>query len=732
MATRKKANRASTSRAKPNLDPSTQALNSIQVQRLSSLSGLDPKKISGLNIAEISDKFRFELDLTLLFYRKVCGQVVKVDPNTGVQHPVPFARVEVEDTDCNFISYAPSSSPYLWLYPFGCRREVIATAITDQCGRFCVNIPRWDIDWILKWRKQRICFPEILLKPSIGDILDRLVPRIPEFPPRPQPRPDPPPWIFEADDLMLSRAREALGDGVVTKLQLFQEELVFGQSSAGLKAFLDSPAYSKSLPPQLPDDITNDIQVGGKPQEHGKLKKAALTTINSEIRATSNITKALSGLQIDRFIGPFFRCFDIFTPQWSTVIDVPDITFKVLQDVDGDEQVIYSEGHFDVRWNSGDIPDLTLEASQIALASPLTVANCDGPGDLPCEEPQIVMAGLMPLHNLPSDPVPYHDQTSGYARRPNRPHPTGSFTTPTLPLPPPDNLLATAPFTDTLQLYGCNQHQGAKYYRICYRYNGNAPQHFAGHSWNLFRWVGSPGHLEVKSVVPDTAGWYEIIPVSEQWLPSHLLLSWPSNGYQNGLYDVYMELGNNSKSVIHTTADIGIRIDNTWNGNNNPGSVTRFATLRWKHVGAPESEWQSLLVTCPVIRRQSGQDIEIEVGIDVAAPHLRSILLWGGGCGGTHPQLTSSLPVQWERHLGTRGLRHWHTSAFDNSYNNALTPFRYTIDASALSGVYGFHLTSHSRAFNPSGGDAGFNLDWHYNPGPNRAYANLQFAVVDA
>ena len=115
----------------------------------------------------------------------------------------------------------------------------------------------------------------------------------------------------------------------------------------------------------------------------------------------------------------------------------------------------------------------------------------------------------------------------------------------------------------------------------------------------------------------------------------------------------------------------------------------------------------------------------------MASPHLRSILLWGGGCGGNHPQLTAGLPAQWESYLGSRGMRHWHTSAFDNSFNNSLTPSTFIIGAGAQSGVYSFHLRAHSRAFNPSGGDAGFNADWHYNPVYNWAHSDMQIAVID-
>lgn len=701
-------------------------LSEIQVKRLSSVSGVSTEKLKGLSIAEISDKFRFELDYTLLFYKKVCGRVVKTDPDTGIQYPVPFATVHVEDTDCNLFAFAPVDSPYIWYYPLWCHREVIATVVTDECGWFCVNVPRWDIDWILKWRRERICFPDIFIKPTIRDILDDILPRVDDiFPPRPQP--DPVPWYLDVEEPLLQRAAEALGQPVIDKLTRVAEGAAFGRPAEDLHNLLESPAFTRSLPPPLPENIKSGIQLKGRFKEYARLETETLHEITTDIRVSKGSLDVLNQLRMDQYIGPFRRCYDIYIPQWSMILDVPDITFRVTQDVDGDgdEETIYSENLFDVRWNSGNIPDVTLEASQIALSNDV----CHSPGDIPCEEPAIVMAGLMPLHNPPADPVPYHDQATGYAKRPNRPHPLGTFTTPPLPSPPPAGLLATAPFTGSVQLYGCNEHSGAKYYRLRYTYNGSAPQTFTGHSWKVFRWVGSPGHLEFRVITPDADGWYEILPVSDQWLPSHLLLSWPTRGYQNGLYDVFMELGNNGKSVIHTTPEIGLRIDNTWGGNNTAGSVGRFSVLRWRHVG--DLNWTSLLVSCPVIRRQAGRDVEIQVGIEVAAPHLRSIILWGNGCGAGNPEMVSSLPANWESYLGDRGMRHWHTSAFDNHFDNSLSPALYRIPASSASGVYSFHLRAHSRAFNPDGGDGGFDADWHYNPVENWIHPNVQIAVVD-
>ena len=46
----------------------------------------------------MSEKLKWRVDPELFFFRKVCSQVVKKDPLTGIEYPVPFATVIVEDT----------------------------------------------------------------------------------------------------------------------------------------------------------------------------------------------------------------------------------------------------------------------------------------------------------------------------------------------------------------------------------------------------------------------------------------------------------------------------------------------------------------------------------------------------------------------------------------------------------------------------------------------------------
>ena len=142
-----------------NVPPDQLTVNPIQAQRLASLTRLDPKELQGKTHLDLADRLKWILEPHFLLFRKICGRVVKKDPVTGALYPVPNATVHVQDTDCGLVAYFPPASKYGWFYPLFCHRETLATVKTDECGEFCVWIPRWDIDWILRWRKERFCFP---------------------------------------------------------------------------------------------------------------------------------------------------------------------------------------------------------------------------------------------------------------------------------------------------------------------------------------------------------------------------------------------------------------------------------------------------------------------------------------------------------------------------------------------------------------------------------------------
>jgi len=674
------------------LPPDQMPLTKKQAMRLSAVSGVAVKELAGFTVAELSERLRWRVDVELLLFRRICGRVVKRDPVTGVLHPVPFANVHVMDTDCSFLGFFPMEWPWGWFFPLFCDTEEIASVRTDECGNFCVYVPRWEVDWILRWRRERICFPDIFVRPSIRDLLEDIPIPLPDPPIRrpPRPEPDPPPFLLRDGGLSLRRVQEVLDPQVAGRVAAFQATQTLGTNIAGMMQMLDEPAFTQPVPPPLPADMKMRLAEGGP--------KAMLSSFNLETRFTRQFDP-------DRFIGPFRRCFDVLVPEWMPILDVPDITFLVTQDVDGDgdEETIYSEGYFDVRWNSGPIPNVTLEASQIALWS----LSCDNPS-VPCEEPQIVLAGKMPLHNLPGPADPYHDQVNGYARRVNRPHPSGNL------VDPPPNPLAASPFAGTFPILGCNQHAGGVFYRLQYSFKApgggsySSPVPFTGNAWWLYRWTGV---LESKHITPDSNGWYEILNPADGWLPANILLNWPTANYQNGTYKIFMEIGNNAKNVIYTTTpEIALRVDNSSPNN------SQFTGLAWRVAGG--GPWIPLSLICPVVARPTGMDIEFQVSYQATAAHLRSFVLSGGGCGGGNPVLTSALST----------AQHWHTGPLDNSAMNTAV---FTLGAGMPQGAYSFHLTVHSRAFNPDNAN-GLTYDWNIDPVDIWIHRMLPVAVVNA
>src|SRR5260370_39243321 len=154
--------------------PDKVKLNRIQAQPLSKLTNVSAKEIEGLDIAQLSESLKWQIDPELFLFRRICGQVVRWDPISGQYQPVPFATVHVMDTDCDFLGFFPFQGMWAWLYPIFCCEEEITQVITDECGRFCVWIPWFDIDWVIRWRLERICFPEVFVRPDLGELQQSL------------------------------------------------------------------------------------------------------------------------------------------------------------------------------------------------------------------------------------------------------------------------------------------------------------------------------------------------------------------------------------------------------------------------------------------------------------------------------------------------------------------------------------------------------------------------------
>ncbi|MBI2853075.1 MAG: hypothetical protein HYX84_08290 [Chloroflexi bacterium] len=714
------------------LAPDRKPITQLQAQRLALMAGLDSTELKGISVADISEKFKWKVDLELLMFRRICGRVIKRDPVTGVEHPVPFATVHVEDTDCNFLGFFPGGWPWVWLFPFGCRREEIATVVTDACGRFCVWIPRWEVDWILRFRRERICFPDIFVRPNIRDLLDDLLPKPPIIRQPPLPDPPPDPFLLKNGGIPLMQTEAMVGRHFAQRLGALEAGGVLGSNTSEMTSLLGSNGFSQSLPPPLPSEF-KELRAASERQPKARISAVDMAALSGDealaegltgaareniaVRLNTNV-KTLADMSFRHFIGPFRRCVDVLVPEFQLIMDVPDITFRVTQDVDGDgdQETIYSESFFDVRWNSGPIPDVMLEASQIALAGP----TCNPPL-VPCDgAPAITHVGRMPLINpaLPADP--YHDSATGYARRPNRPHPSGNLAD---PMPNP---LASSPYTRVLQLYGCHHVAGASFYRLRYAFNGGATVPFAGLTWPLTRLVG--GVMQVMWATPDAAGWYPILPEADHWFPEHLLLDWPTQQFQDGLYQIELQLGNAAKAVIHTTAPIGIRVDNQ-DVAAPLDPLGQFTGLAWRVAGG--GAWIPLPLFCPMVTRPSVGGVQVNIEIRVSylasATHLRSIILSGGGCGGLAP---SQLPApNWSDPPGpTNPYEHWHTDAADNSVAASAV---FALPGAAPQGAYHFSLNVHSRAFNPSGGDGGQLADWNYDPVYNWVYPSVGLAIVN-
>jgi hypothetical protein len=675
------------------LPPDQVKLNSIQASRLSSLSSVNISEIKGRSVANLSEFLKWQIDPEWLFFRRVCGQVVRWDPVTGQYQPVPFATVHVMDTECDFLGYFPYQSKWSWLFPIFCREEQIAETVTDACGNFCVWVPRFDIEWVVRWRLQRICFPEIFVKPNLGQLLQS-VGILPNGP-------DPAPQDFQNINISLDRLASITGRQTASQLLLAQKAASIGGSAAALNGLLQQKAFLNPVPPPT---------------------SPALTGLASQTKDTnSDALRSFVQGKSDReyrfdpsdFIGPFpiERCVLVPERELVPILEVPDITFWVTQDVngDGEQETIYSDGYFDIGWQSGPLSDVTLHASPIARIN--STGTCQVPPVGNCEFPQILFAGLMPARE------PYIDTTAnptrGFALRPNPPHTDGEIRASVFPPSPTPDTPSNAPFMGTIQLYGCNQFENGAYYRLLYSYKGAPAVPFTNLDWYLdpFPGPGLPLH-----VVPDAQGWYPILATPDAWFPPDELLDWPTSDYPDGLYDITLQIGDSSKTIIYTTPTaVPFQVDNS-----TPAELIQ--SLSWREL--PSGSWTIFpSLVCPIVERTAGSSIEFQVQYQVSASHLLKMDIGSSGCGGGTMQPSpepNALPYQ-----------HWYTAPGDNNVTQTAT---FVLPGSASAGCYGFTLNGYSRAFNPSGGDPANPqaTDWYYDATQLIwGQANLSVAVVD-
>ena len=678
--------------------PDQRKITRIQAKRLGALANVKATELESLTIAQVGERLKWKIDPALFLFRKICGKVIKKDPVTGVEYPVPFATVYVEDTDCHLVSYFPQPWPWGWFFPFHCHREIIGTTKTDRCGNFCVWVPRFDIDWILEWRRLRVCFPFIFQRPTIADLLPKLKREVVgPWPPVPGPDPGPLDTLSALPPSVLEAVAGSAGVKLAQRAALMQSVRSFGGPSQGIEGLLNTRAFETELPPPLPAEFHRAL--AGEQDVVAAHGASAAEGIRSAVAMKIGMNptaKEFANFDTRRFIGPFFRCFNIIIPEWHLILDVPDITFRVTQDTNGDgvEENIYSEGYFDVRWDAGPLPDVTLVASSIAKESHV----CETPV-VPCGNvPAILFAGLMPL-NYSS----YFDATignaiigyGGNAVRPNRP--STALSNPPCPSHPNSpRTAARTPFCQTLQLYGCVNVQAAKFYRVLHSLDHGATfSAVTGLSWNLYPIPSGPP----VTIAADSNGWSQVLVNPNGFHPEHLVIEWPTP--QLGQSVLKIEIADAAKNHIAYSAAVAIQVDNTIP----KATSTRLA---WKFASEPDSGFslpgRDLLVSCPTIHRGTPpQDIEVIHEVSVSAQHLRDACIGASGCGDGEFVLVSG------------NVGHWHIHPDDNT---VLLNGRYSLNSGAHEGAYSFGCTATSRAMNPAGADGGHLLpaDWFYDP----------------
>lgn len=657
-------------------------LSKRQATRLAALADVEPKALIGQSIRELRIKPELGIDVSWLFGRRVCGQVVKKDAN-GNNLPVPFATVNVYDTDITGALWSPIGGLDSWFYPLHVHKEKIATVVTDECGRFCVRIPWFDIDHILRFRLERHCYFEWLRKPSIRDILERYQ-VVPHFPPDPDPGP------LRLDEHVLRHAARLLDVKQTDSLRKLAADAVPGVSTSAAAAVLDAPRWPSAAAAPLPKAIRASLR---------EKERTAFTQLTG---LPEKLAKAFDPRKV---YGPFIRCHWHIVPEWHAVIDVPDITFEVTQDVNGDgvQDIIYAEGFFDVRWNSGPISAVELVASPNAIAS----VTCQNPITGPCGDPAILFAGNYELQQ-PNNPTNGHNRVTGYALFPNAPRVGGS------PLGA-RNEPGEAPFRSNFYLWGCAERPNANRYRIKYTFQPIAGGPtvigtLGGASWTLVKLVG--GVVQYLPV-SDTNGWYPIVPRSDGWTPSGLLALVPG-GLPAGRYDFVMDFGNAAGPTVteiagSATQSYAIMVDDTAPAS--PG----ITQVEWRPGSG--GGWTPLpLGACPVITRVAAQAIEFRLTFSTSAHHLRDVSISASGCGPLATPTVSSFASAdvYVQLPGTQTIQHWHNVVSDNDSAGTVI---YSLAQGAPAGCYNFDFSAASRAIdcNQPGNNTANSL-WHFDP----------------
>ena len=716
------------STARSVLNLGKQVVTNNQASKLASLANVDVSEIRGQTFSKLSEKLKYLIDPGFFLTRTTCGTVVKTDPATGVDYPVPHATVTGNERNCNFISYFPLDGYWAWHFPLLCTHHVIATTTTDNCGNFCVQVPAFEIEWIRRWRLEHICYDVIFRRPVLIDIIKQVAG---PWPPIPEPGPDPVISIDALKPSVIESIAHATGRNLAQQVKLLQANTKLGAPHALSNNLLQSRAFKREVPPPLPAEFHAVLDGKGVIAPGASAVEGIRSAVALKL-GQDHSSALIAGFDPKNYIGPFFRCFDLILPEWEAIFDVPDLSFNVEQNINGHPVTIYSGDYFETNWATNPLPHVTLFANALAVSTP----DCKQPSGIKCVNvPKIAAAGLYPLDdttkydgvvaatpgNIFTPPSNLGD--IGYMLLPNKPVSNSDTQFPGFGTQPGYQVSpAQAPFCQNLLFWGCVDvsvnNVPAKYYRFLQSIDqGKNFFPILGQSW-YNEAILSSNWIYIQ---PDSAGWYAVNPKDSsnnvipraELLFEHLLLDWQAQ--PTGQYILQIEVADGSKQHLAYSDYAVIQVDNHY-----PNAT---ATLLWKYASETSFTRTLDLTGCPVIYRgASPQTIQVKFIVTAQADHLLAASIASNGCGDltfppdTNPSFTSK-PTYW----------------YSSASNNTTTLEQvYILDASKQEGPYSFSYSAWSRAFNPNGAIGGTGLmPWNINATPIGISRLYSVAVVD-
>ena len=243
--------------------------------------------------------------------------------------------------------------------------------------------------------------------------------------------------------------------------------------------------------------------------------------------------------------------------------------------------------------------------------------------------------------------------------------------------------LGEAPYTGTLQLYGCNRVNNAAFYRIKYSYNGAPAVPFVGLTWPVNKIVG--GMVVSHWPAPMRSGWYPVLPAADGWFPTCCSSS--------GAPPISPMDYHSSRSNLAMARRMS----------SEPPPQSGCASITQRRTRG--------------VHRSALAQVRRGLGYRAGSPYLRSdparrgpgghrgrdFVLGIGEPSAFAPRSAEAVAVPASVLISHRPrAQHWHTNTADNSVASTA---RFSISAAAAPGAYSFNLIATSRAFNPSAGD---------------------------